>query len=517
MLGSATLGNLLPIIDAELWSRTSGATDEPILPDTGGPMTWSDLRGFRIAPFQPGDPMPYDPTPAGPRIRPFDERWDDFLSEFVAPLAAPVTVLPLAPALAANLIGGTLVTSLGALPRMAEIRQQYGNDWHAFIRDPRMAEEALNATGMISPGAFATRTPFRARASQDVFLPSRPLDLYDPPAGQGTPFAEIYPNGAVTDEAGRLLFDRDGRPIHPEATVVGRRVGGGGSEAFPPGEYDALGTRLTGRNPAYLARSTLEGDPGWYAPEYDELGNYTGRGAIGIANDLSVDQLIRHRAHEVSHAIDFNAAPGPSAAGFNSRQFGIRPPDPDMDIEAELYTIYRDLNNSPGAPTTIWGPADLNYPRADWPAELWTEAIRAYMADSDYINRVAPNVARAIRDHVNADRFLSQIIHFNAGGMPLPVGTPLPDTFQQVSLPGGSTVASLTDLASQAMWNDQPDWSAPRSLGPQWAVDYMAAWGDPDSPQYAERIAREQAARDARNARLEAARAERERRGWEWA
>lgn len=78
-------------------------------------------------------------------------------------------------------------------------------------------------------------------------------------------------------------------------------------------------------------------------------------------------------------------------------------------------------------------------------------------------------------------------------------------------------MASLTDLASQAMWNDQPDWSARRSLGPQWAVDYMAAWGDPDSPQYAERIAREQAARDARNARLEAERAERERRDWEWA
>jgi hypothetical protein len=517
MLGSATLGNLLPIIDAELWSHTSGATDEPILPDTGGPMTWSDLRGFRIAPFQPGDPMPYDPTPAGPRIRPFNERWDDFLSEFVAPLAAPVAVLPLAPALAANLIGGTLVTTLGALPRMAEIQQQYGGDWYASGRDPRMAEEALNAAGMIAPGAFATRTPFRATASQDVFLPSRPLDLYDPPTGQATPFAEIYPNGAVTDEAGRLLFDRDGRPIHPDAIVVGRRVGGGGSEAFPPGEYDALGTRITGRGLTVLPRTEIDGDSGRLAPVFGPNGEYLGQSIIGVADDFDASQLFRHTAHEVAHAIDLNAVPPFNRQAFQSRQFGIRPPDPDMDIEAELYTIYRDLNNSPGAPTTIWGPADLNYPRADWPVELWAEAIRAYKADPDYINRVAPNVARAIRDHVNTDPFLSQIIHFNAGGIPLSVGAPLPDTLQQVSLPGGSTVASLTDLASQAMWNDQPDWSAPRSLGPQWAVDYMAAWGDPDSPQYAERIAREQAARDARNARLEAARAERERRGWEWA
>ncbi|MCW5714867.1 MAG: hypothetical protein KIT43_10185 [Bauldia sp.] len=442
----------------------------------------------------------------------FDQFWQNAheAGNFVARWAT-------SPIQAASLLGYRLAEGsaqgVTAPQRMAEIQQQYGGDWYAATRDPRMVAEALNFAGMLSLGPIATRVATRPLGSPEVAVPSRSHALYDPPTGQATPFAEIYPNGAVTDEAGRLIFDRDGRPIHPDAIVVGRRVGGGGSEAFPPGEYDALGTRITGRGPILLPRIEIDGDSGRLAPFFGPNGEYLGQSIVGVADDLDASQLFRHTAHEVAHAIDLNAVPPVNGQAFQSRQFGIRPPDPDMDIEAELYTIYRDLNNAPGASTTIWGPADLNYPRADWPAELWTEAIRAYKANPDYINRVAPNVARAIRDHVNTNPFLSKIIHFNAGGLPLPVGAPLPDTLQQVRLPGGSSVAPLLDLLSQAMLNAPPP--APRPpLGPAWAEEYHAIYQDPNSPEFAARVARE-AQQHAE--RIEAERIEAERRWWEQA
>jgi hypothetical protein len=48
------------------------------------------------------------------------------------------------------------------------------------------------------------------------------------------------------------------------------------------------------------------------------------------------------------------------------------------------------------------------------------EAIRAYMADPNYLKTVAPKTAAAIRKAVNAHPFLSKVIQFNA--LPLAAG-----------------------------------------------------------------------------------------------
>lgn len=86
----------------------------------------------------------------------------------------------------------------------------------------------------------------------------------------------------------------------------------------------------------------------------------------------------------------------------------------DEVIEDELYAIYRDLNRP------HFGPRDLGYPALEEPKELWAEAIRAYMADPNYIKSVAPKTAAAIREAVNANPRLSSHIQFNTrGGAPI--------------------------------------------------------------------------------------------------
>ena len=44
------------------------------------------------------------------------------------------------------------------------------------------------------------------------------------------------------------------------------------------------------------------------------------------------------------------------------------------------------------------------------------EAIRAYMADPNYIKTVAPQTAARIRQYVNSEPRLNHVIQFNSGG-----------------------------------------------------------------------------------------------------
>jgi len=60
------------------------------------------------------------------------------------------------------------------------------------------------------------------------------------------------------------------------------------------------------------------------------------------------------------------------------------------------------------------------------PREYMAEAIRAYMADPNYIKTVAPQTAARIRQYVNSEPRLNHVIQFNSGVSPLPpAGTSL--------------------------------------------------------------------------------------------
>jgi hypothetical protein len=69
-----------------------------------------------------------------------------------------------------------------------------------------------------------------------------------------------------------------------------------------------------------------------------------------------------------------------------------------------------------------YGPENHGYRAKDTRAELIAEAVRAYMADPNYLKTVAPMTARTIRAAVNAHPRLSKIIQLNSllgGGLAL--------------------------------------------------------------------------------------------------
>jgi hypothetical protein len=127
--------------------------------------------------------------------------------------------------------------------------------------------------------------------------------------------------------------------------------------------------------------------------------------AIHLRDDLAADDAVKVLAHEIGHAID-------DTAGNISTQ----------GLSGELAGVYNTLlnrNRTPaGTDAAPWAkpvrPEDFGYPPEEVPREYIVEAIRAYMADPNYLKTVAPETARAIRAPVNANPRLSKIIQFNS-------------------------------------------------------------------------------------------------------
>jgi hypothetical protein len=233
--------------------------------------------------------------------------------------------------------------------------------------------------------------------------------LYNPPVKSPRPFAADYPSGAPANAAGRLTADIDGRPLVAER-VVGRRTLGGADEALTPAQLDAVVQEAIGALPeAVTPRALPRGTIGAYrivaGPEKIER-------SIGVRRDLPPDVKNKIVAHETGHMIEDLA--------------GAIPQD---GLKTELKTIYNDLNNSYLAKAraqnpdvdpakAYWGTGvtpekTFGYAKADAPPEYMAEAIRAYLADPNYIKTVAPKTAAAIRAAVNARPTLSRIIQFN--------------------------------------------------------------------------------------------------------
>ena len=102
-------------------------------------------------------------------------------------------------------------------------------------------------------------------------------------------------------------------------------------------------------------------------------------------------------AHEIGHMIDELAGSIPTA-GLNT----------------ELRQVYNTLTTGRERTRNLTGPQHLGYRSDDVPRELMAEAIRAYMADPNYLKTVAPRTAAAIRAAVNSNPRLAPFIQFNS-------------------------------------------------------------------------------------------------------
>ena len=241
--------------------------------------------------------------------------------------------------------------------------------------------------------------------------------MYDPPAKPPRPFAADYPDGAPADATGRLTQDTEGRPLGARFVVGRSQIGGIDTPLGGPEALFSLASNATGSDPQVVAGSAVGNNAGLYVKRPSSDGDSTIR-EILLRRGLSDAVLPRVLGHEVSHAIDELAGQIDTAG-----------------LSQELKANYNTLNN-PNRTTdgaASWGkpftPQALGYQGADVAREYMAEAIRAYLADPNYLKTVAPKTAAAIRAAVNANPRLSKIIQFNGvaaapllGGFPQQTG-----------------------------------------------------------------------------------------------
>ena len=216
-----------------------------------------------------------------------------------------------------------------------------------------------------------------------------------------------------------MQYDIEGRPLTADI-IVGRRTLGGADETLTPAELDAVAEAALGSKPeAVEARALPRAAVGSYEP------NTNSTRFLRTLDDAAKNMVA---AHEVSHGIDDLAG----AVALDGRR--VVRTIPQGGIKKELGTVYNDLNNGYLASArakkpdvdpedVYWGtgvtPRTFGYkPGLDAYRELNAEAIRAYIADPNYLKTVAPNTAARIREFVNENPRLSKIVQFNslAGG-----------------------------------------------------------------------------------------------------
>ncbi len=264
-------------------------------------------------------------------------------------------------------------------------------------------EAALNALGAL-PGGVVTRAIGVAgkAAKQGKNFASKGTFIYNVPDKPLRHFGLDYPHGASADATGKLTHDIDEREITARY-VTGRKTVGGSDAPIPAEVYDALAEATTGRRPQAVARREIGGDAGRYVVTTDR------RSGEVIGRDIFFDKSLpprkseNVRAHELGHALDEIS--------------GSMPID---GLNDELRIIYNDLNN-PQSYGKLFDPENAGYRSKDKVGrELVGEAFRAYGQNANYIKTVAPKTAARIREYVNSNPNLKNIIQFNtlaAGGV----------------------------------------------------------------------------------------------------
>lgn len=254
-------------------------------------------------------------------------------------------------------------------------------------------QDGLTLGGLAMTGGLASGLAAKTAVKPLFSLESRSAGLYNPPSKSPRPFEADYPHGAPANEAGKLTHDIEGRPL-VAGHVVGRRESSGPDVALPREALDEITASFTG---AGIREA---------APRSPELGNDVGRAvfrrggqpdSVHISRALSENQKPRVAAHEVGHVIDQVAGEIPVTG-----------------LSSELRPLYNTLQSGTERARNLVEPKHWGYKGDDVPREYMAEAIRAYMVDPNYIKTVAPKTAAKIREFVNGNEKLRDVVQFNA-------------------------------------------------------------------------------------------------------
>lgn len=204
----------------------------------------------------------------------------------------------------------------------------------------------------------------------------------------------------------RLSVDLEGRPLNEGATVFGRRVVGGVDEGARGGDAESVAARL-GIPVVKRSSQELGGDAG----RFSTIPGTILDPRIELSSALDATQAPKVFKHELAHAIDKFAGEIPSEG-----------------VKAELAHVYDYLNNrfgssaSPRPAKKQHTPELDRYKGGEVPREHWAEAIRLYMIDPAGMKAMAPKTAARIREYVNSNKNLSQVVQFNSIAAPAGVG-----------------------------------------------------------------------------------------------
>lgn len=303
-----------------------------------------------------------------------------------SPLGIAGSALDLIEAKRRDDLPGTVMAAAGMIPGAKGVARGVADEAGAALRRAVPKDVAL-----------ATH-----EATDADLLASKSAGMYNPPVKSPRPFEADYPAGASGEVRAPLTEDIEGRPLGAPF-IAGRKVVGGSDEAIPPAQYDAISTAGIGTRPeGYPARALPGKTAGVYRTEAGPLGPVR-----SILYDQSLGEGSAHKvvAHEIGHMIDDLAGKIPTAG-----------------LSSELKPLYNTLNTGQERSRNLTGPQHFSYADDDVPREYIAEAIRAYMADPNYIKTVAPKTAARIRKFVNRNPRLNKVIQFNSIAVPVGAG-----------------------------------------------------------------------------------------------
>lgn len=271
------------------------------------------------------------------------------------------------------------------------------------VLDPDSARNSPNAAlagfglgGLLQIAPMVKALISLKKAAPAAFRSGR---IGDPKPQPQRTFDHDYPSTGTGDGGSRLTHDIDGRALSARH-VIGRQTVGGLDVPASSGTVDEI-ARLLGAQGQFSKE--LGSDLGQYIAGSDANGNALRQ--ILLSNKLTENQLPHVMAHETGHLID------DLTFGRNIPLSGVR---------REAQQMYSDLNSSMYVRNGKIGakPEDFGYSGKKVDQELVADAIRAYLRDPNYIKTVAPSMAKRIREHVNANPNLRDVVQFNsaAGG-----------------------------------------------------------------------------------------------------
>ena len=304
-----------------------------------------------------------------------------------------------------ELLGNAAYDAMGRTGTAHRMRQEgmLAADFVPVLGDALAGDDAGRAAGngdwvtaaLLGTGAVAGLAPIVGDLAAKYLknLASKHVSLYDFPVRSSLPIETEYPKGVKADEAGRLLEDIEGRPFSPTAVTAGRSRVGDGDEALRPEEYVSVAEKGTGSEIERVAPSSFGGGAGAV-----EVNRYSRRPEqLYLSNRLTTSQEARVLPHEVAHVVDQLAGEIPTEG-----------------LSRELGHIYNTGFTGTERPNKWTLPNHVGYSAKQAPRELMAEALRAYMSSPAWLKQTAPKTAKRIREFVNDNPGLRNLIQFNA-------------------------------------------------------------------------------------------------------